>query len=182
MEYAVIKINSKQYIVSENSRLKVDRVTTETPVIVLGAGSDESFDFDSKKAVTLEILEDKKDKKILVRRYKSKSRYRKEKGHRQPISLLKVSKISDSGESKIIMAEQKVEVKAQKEIKPKNEKSTVKSEKLVKDLDITDKMKENLIENGYKTTEQIKKASRDEIIAIKGIGEKAYDKLMESLS
>lgn len=176
MEYAVIKINSKQYIVSENSRLKVDRVTVDTPVQVLGAGTEETFDLDTKKAVVLEILEDKKDKKILVRRYKSKSRYRKEKGHRQPISLLRVSKITDTGESKIIVGK--------KEEKPveKEAKTAKKADKMVKDLDITDKMKENLIENGYKTVEQVKSASREDIIAIKGIGEKAYDKLMESLS
>jgi len=43
--------------------------------------------------VDLEKLEDKKDTKVVVARYKSKSRYRRKKGHRQPISVIKVKSI-----------------------------------------------------------------------------------------
>ena len=43
--------------------------------------------------VDLEKLEDKKDDKVVVARFKSKSRYRRKKGHRQPISVVKVKSI-----------------------------------------------------------------------------------------
>lgn len=45
--------------------------------------------------VDLEKLEDKKDAKVVVARYKSKSRYRRKKGHRQPISVIKVKSIGN---------------------------------------------------------------------------------------
>lgn len=44
--------------------------------------------------VELERIEDKKDQKVVVARFKSKSRYRKKKGHRQPISVIKIKSIS----------------------------------------------------------------------------------------
>ena len=95
MEHAIIRINGKQYIVTKGSLMKLDRVEETTPVEILlfesekgtiiGEPSIEGF------GVKFEILEDKKDKKISIRRFKSKSKYRKEHGHRQPISIVKIS-------------------------------------------------------------------------------------------
>ena len=45
--------------------------------------------------VDLEKLEDKKDDKVVVARFKSKSRYRRKRGHRQPISVIKVKSIKE---------------------------------------------------------------------------------------
>jgi len=44
--------------------------------------------------VSLEKVEDKKDDKVVVARFKSKSRYRRKRGHRQPISVVKVKSIN----------------------------------------------------------------------------------------
>jgi len=51
--------------------------------------------------VDAEIVEEKKDKKIRVARFKSKSRYRRVRGHRQPLSVVKVNKISKGTTTKI---------------------------------------------------------------------------------
>ena len=45
--------------------------------------------------VDLEKVEDKKDAKVVVARYKSKSRYRRKRGHRQPIGVVKVKSIKE---------------------------------------------------------------------------------------
>lgn len=45
--------------------------------------------------VDLERIEDKKDDKVVVARFKSKSRYRRKRGHRQPISVVKVKSIKE---------------------------------------------------------------------------------------
>jgi len=45
--------------------------------------------------VDLEKIEDKKDDKVVVARFKSKSRYRRKRGHRQPISVVKVKSIKE---------------------------------------------------------------------------------------
>jgi len=44
--------------------------------------------------VETEKVEDKKDKKVEIRRYRAKSRYRKKRGHRQPVTLIKVKSIA----------------------------------------------------------------------------------------
>lgn len=44
--------------------------------------------------VGLEKLEDKKDKKVVVARFRAKSRHRRKVGHRQPISVVKVKSIT----------------------------------------------------------------------------------------
>lgn len=94
MEHAIIKLNGKQYIVNKGSLMKLDRVNSETLVETLVYSNDKDVflgepilaDF----GVEFQIIEDKKDAKISVRRFKSKSKYRKEHGHRQPISIVKV--------------------------------------------------------------------------------------------
>jgi len=43
--------------------------------------------------VTAEFVQDGRDKKISVIRFRSKSRYFKNKGHRQPYSRVKITKV-----------------------------------------------------------------------------------------
>jgi large subunit ribosomal protein L21 len=96
-KYAIIKVDGKQFIVNEGTVLKLNNQKEFTPEVL--------YYFDGKKAdigtpvltnvkVTGEILESKLDKKINVSRYKSKSRYRRNRGHRQPISMVKVNTIT----------------------------------------------------------------------------------------
>ena len=96
-DFAVIEIGSKQYLVKQNELLKVDRLPEKPVVNVLLSNIDNKVEigepFVEKVGVEMEVLEDRKDKKVPVRRYKSKSRYRRNVGHRQPISMLKVTKI-----------------------------------------------------------------------------------------
>jgi large subunit ribosomal protein L21 len=94
-KYAVIQLSGKQYLVRDGDVFEVERQEKQPKFDVL-------VYFDGKKhqigepilrdtPVKLTNVEDKKDEKIRVARFKSKSRYRKVKGHRQPISVLKVS-------------------------------------------------------------------------------------------
>ena len=46
--------------------------------------------------VTAKILEEGKGKKKMVFRYKSKTRYKKKKGHRQPFTKVQITKITPS--------------------------------------------------------------------------------------
>lgn len=100
--YAIIKTGGKQYRVAEGEVLDVEK---------LGVEKGKSIDFDQVLLVkrdeevhigtpTLEakvsatILEDIKDKKIRVLKYKAKSHYKRTLGHRQPLSRIKIVKIS----------------------------------------------------------------------------------------
>ena len=101
--YAVIKINGKQQLVRENEIIKIDRVAynaeetlTVNEVLALGEGESIKFGtpFISGASVLLKVLENKKDKKIIVFKKKRRKRYEVKKGHRQHISVLKVEKIN----------------------------------------------------------------------------------------
>jgi large subunit ribosomal protein L21 len=106
-EFVVIRLNSKQYIVKKDKKLTVDRVSDPYTLEVLAHFDGDKFEFGEpilkSKSVRLELLEDLKGDKLEVRRYKSKSRYRKHKGHRQPISVLNVAEIiNESGKNEVI--------------------------------------------------------------------------------
>lgn len=103
--YAVLEIGTKQYLVREGDLLKVDSVNPEADVKVLLSKVDGTLEigtpYVSSVGVEMDLIENKKDTKISVMRFKSKSRYRKNVGHRQPVSILKVSKVANGLKSKI---------------------------------------------------------------------------------
>ena len=102
MKLAVIITGGKQYKVSEGDILKAEKIDKKV-------GSSVNFDkvllysdgktteigrpFLKNVKVAAKILEQKKDKKITVIKYKSKIRYRRKKGHRQLVTRIKIEKI-----------------------------------------------------------------------------------------
>lgn len=101
---AIIKTGGKQYLVHEGQELKVEKLETE---------EGKSFELDAmlvtdkngkevkvgtpiveNAKVTVKVLETAKDKKVPVVKFKSKSRYRRNVGHRQPFTKIKIKKIS----------------------------------------------------------------------------------------
>ena len=100
--FAVVQTGGKQYRVTEGDVIKVEKLEGD-------AGSTISLDKvlmmnDGKAlkvgnpllsgvAVSAEVLEQKKDKKIKVFKKKRRHNYRRTKGHRQEVTVLRVSKI-----------------------------------------------------------------------------------------
>jgi len=113
-EFAVIKTGGKQYKVSKGTVLSIEKIKpVRTPGRNIKAdykkGDKLTFDkvllVDSGKDVTIgtpyidgakvdaEIIEVGRAKKILVVKYKQKSRYLRRNGHRQPFFKIKVTAI-----------------------------------------------------------------------------------------
>ena len=100
--YAIIVSGGKQLKVSEGDVVKVEKLDVEkggsvTFDQVLAVSNDGKLSVagDVKNAkVTGTVLEQGKDKKVIVFRYKPKSGYRKKNGHRQPFTCVKIDKIS----------------------------------------------------------------------------------------
>ena len=101
--YAVIEISGKQQIVKQDEVLKVDRLKAETgesvtitKVLALGEGGNLNFGnpFISGASVVFEVLENKKDKKVIVFKKKRRKNYRKSRGHRQDFSQILIEKIA----------------------------------------------------------------------------------------
>ncbi len=103
-KYAVIQLQGKQYIVSEGDRFvvpflkNIDTDTFEVSDILLVRDNDDiqiGTPVVKNKKVKIKVIEhQKKGKKIQVRRFKAKSRYRKNKGYRPLLSLIKIVSIS----------------------------------------------------------------------------------------
>jgi large subunit ribosomal protein L21 len=128
-DFAVVKINSKQHLIEKNARLKVDRVSEDAVIEVLMAGIGDKVSFGepilSGFGVKFEVISEGKDKKLIVRRFKNKSRYRKNKGHRQPITGLKVLDFGTDIKTELVWKEKEAEKsKESKEtVEPKVKKS-----------------------------------------------------------
>lgn len=98
--YAVIQLNGKQFLVSEGDVLEIDSAVAEQKLFitdVLLVVSDKGIQVGqplvAKAKVTLNLVEEKRTK-TRVAKFRSKSRYRKIYGHKQPQSVLKVESIS----------------------------------------------------------------------------------------
>lgn len=101
---AVIKTGGKQYIVSEGKTLTVEKIESEVGskiefdamLISDEEGSDVKIGtpiVDGAK-ISAVIKEHGRAKKISVIKYKSKSRYRRNIGHRQPFTKIQIEKIT----------------------------------------------------------------------------------------
>lgn len=125
-KYVVIQIGTRQYTVKENEVFEVERQDKPVKYTVLfyhdGANTLIGDPVIKDVTVKLSVVSEKRDRKIRVNRFKSKSRYRKGKGHKQSLSILKVEKISMAGEKEeVVKAEP---VKVQKTTATKNAKVT----------------------------------------------------------
>lgn len=99
--YAVIKTGGKQYKVSAGDLLKVEKLdgavgeTIELNEVLMVGGDEVKIGTpllpDAK--VSAQIVEQGKDKKILVFKSKRRKNTRKKYGHRQPLTRLKITNI-----------------------------------------------------------------------------------------
>jgi large subunit ribosomal protein L21 len=105
--YAVVRTGGKQYRVEEGRSIKVDRLPGEAgdsvelgDVLLMGEG--ESITFGAPTIAGARVLgtiaEQGRASKIVVFRYKAKTRSRKKTGHRQAYTRLVVSDILAAGE------------------------------------------------------------------------------------
>lgn len=99
--YAIVKTGGKQYKVAVGDVLKVEKIESEPgasvslPVALLVDGAKVTTEADklAKVSVTGEILEHTKGPKIRIHKFKNKTGYHKRQGHRQPLTVLKVTGI-----------------------------------------------------------------------------------------
>ena len=102
MKFAIIETGGKQYRVSEGERIKVEKLTAETGnkmlfdkvlLVVDGDKVEIGTPFVTGAMIETEIVRQARDRKKIVFRYHSKTRYRKLKGHRQHFTEVEVKKV-----------------------------------------------------------------------------------------
>ena len=102
--FAVIKTGGKQYVVREGLEMNIEKLELEdgksVEFEVLMTSDDEGKETKvgtpilSGASVKAIVLESGKGKKVSVIKFKSKSRYRRNVGHRQPYTRIKIEKIT----------------------------------------------------------------------------------------
>ena len=138
MSFAVIQTGGKQYKVSTSEILKIERLNNQVGKTVefknvLFLNDDKNTEIGNPiiKGAKVEatILKNTKNKTILVFKKRRRKNSRKKYGHRQQISLIKITKIF-SKEGKLIgetqLKKEKTQVKTER---PKKEKTPIKIEK-----------------------------------------------------
>ena len=106
MDYAIIKTGGKQYRVKQGDVLDVELLALDVGSIaefdeVLAVSENGQVNFGSPilsgAKVTAEVQSHYKDRKVIVFKYKSKTRYRRKKGHRQNYTRLLIQGIQSGG-------------------------------------------------------------------------------------
>ena len=101
--YAVIETGGKQYRVSEGDIINVEKLDAEVgatltikEVIALNKNDEliVGTPYVAGASVKAEVLEQGKDKKVVIYKYKAKKDYRKKQGHRQPYTKLQIKTVS----------------------------------------------------------------------------------------
>lgn len=141
--FAVIKTGGKQYKVAKNDVLKIEKVEGEAgSVIVFNEVLAYTDDKGNTKIgsplvdnvkVSAEVIEQKKDDKVLIFKKKRRHNYRRKIGHRQEIVWIRIQDIAEGLKAKKAPVDKdtkKVEAKKEEKITEKieDEKSSGKKE------------------------------------------------------
>lgn len=103
MQFAVIETGGKQYRVSEGSAIRIEKLPNvkEGSAVAFdkvlltddGAKTVVGAPYISGVSVKGKVIEEGRNKKIEVIKYKAKSRYFKLRGHRQPFMKVRITSI-----------------------------------------------------------------------------------------
>jgi large subunit ribosomal protein L21 len=100
--YAIIKAGGKQYRVESGDTIYVERLATPagetvrlSEVLLVGgdAGAQVGAPHVANAAVVATVLEQGRDHKVRVFKYKKRKHYRRTKGHRQEYTALRIDTI-----------------------------------------------------------------------------------------
>lgn len=103
MTFAVIRTGGKQYRVTPNSVLKVEKLEAEAGATVtfhdvLAVGSDAGLTLGAPTvpgaSVSATVLEQARGDKIIIFKKKRRQNYRRKRGHRQHLTVLRIGDIA----------------------------------------------------------------------------------------
>ena len=150
MSFAIIKTGGKQYSVESGKVLKIEKIIgkkgetfTFDQVLLIGDSQKQTLGTPIIKGASVKatIIDQIRDKKIIVFKKKRRKNYRKTKGHRQYLTVLKIDKILQIGsknldgkqsQNKSNIATKKQETKSKQPEKKIVKKSSSPKKKTIK--------------------------------------------------
>jgi large subunit ribosomal protein L21 len=134
MSYAIIQTGGKQYKVKVGEILKIERLENSKPEIkiefkqILAYGNDKNIEIGSPTVegakVEADLIENGKNRTILIFKKRRRQNSRRKNGHRQQYSLIRITKIF-SKDGKVLSEAEKM-VKPTKKIEKVEAKVTTK--------------------------------------------------------
>ena len=131
MSYAIIKSGGKQYKVKAGEILKIEKLEESKPESkiefkeILAYGDDKTIEVGTplvvKAKVEATLIENGKNRTVLIFKKRRRKNSRRKNGHRQTYSLIRITKIF-SKEGKIISQAEKIEKPIEKMKKKEKEK------------------------------------------------------------
>lgn len=105
MAYAIIRTGGRQYRVAEGDTVDVDllevepgKIATLADVLMYSDGDKVTHGSPIEGAkVTAEVVEHRKDKKVIAFKYKRRKGYHRTVGHRRKLTRLKIKSIAAGG-------------------------------------------------------------------------------------
>jgi large subunit ribosomal protein L21 len=103
--YAVVATGGKQYKIKEGETLRIEKVNgnvgdaltfDQVLLVVDGENLAVGQPMVQGASVSAHIVEQGKEKKILVFKYKRRKRYRRKQGHRQPFTAVRIDSIANA--------------------------------------------------------------------------------------
>ena len=116
--YAVIESGGKQHRVTEGEVLKLEKIEASTgdkvdfdKVLMVGEGADVQIGTPYVKSgkVTAEVISHGRGDKVKIIKFSRRKHHRKQQGHRQWFTEVKITKISTGGKASAAATEEKAE-------------------------------------------------------------------------
>jgi large subunit ribosomal protein L21 len=112
--FAVIKTGGKQYKLQAGDIFHVEKLAGEAgsvidfnEVLALGTGAGITIGTPLVKgaSVAVQIVDQKKDDKVIIFKKKRRHNYRRKRGHRQEITVVKVLEVLEAGKTRTVQPE-----------------------------------------------------------------------------
>ncbi|MGB7369739.1 50S ribosomal protein L21 [Erythrobacter sp.] len=103
--FAIVRTGGKQYRVAAGDKIAVEKLSGDAgDTITLGdvllAGEGDSIADASKVTVSAEIIAQAKSEKVVVFKKRRRHNYRRKAGHRQQMTLLRITDVGEGGTKK----------------------------------------------------------------------------------
>ena len=131
--FAVVRTGGKQYRVAAGDKIAVEKLAGEAgDTINLGdvllAGDGDKLADAAKTVVSAEIIAQAKSEKVLVFKKRRRHNYRRKNGHRQQMTLLRITAVGDSKAEKKAAPKKEAAPKADEAKKPATKAAPKKDE------------------------------------------------------